>query len=59
MPGADGIYICPVCRKQYYGDLAAKFACNGVREVQHQPVMVEQTHHRVGPDSFAPLRLWS
>ena len=46
MPHSDGIYICPVCRKQYYGDLAGRLACNGVREVQHQPVMVEQTHNR-------------
>lgn len=59
MSGSDGIYICPICRKQYYGDLGGRFVCSGVREVQHPPVVVEQTHNRVSSNSFSPVRLWS
>jgi len=57
---SHGIYTCPVCAKQHYGDLQGNtHFCAGDSGRQHQPAVIVRTHDAVGDDGYAPIRQWS
>lgn len=55
METPSGIYLCPLCGKQYYGDFELPAYC----QENHEPAPVVRTHDAVGQDSYAPVRKWS
>lgn len=60
MTSGRGIYTCPVCGKQHYGDLHGQvYHCAGDSGRQHQPAALVRTHDAVGDDGYAPVRQWS